>query len=315
MIVEDVFMDMETFIGRIKDRFKGEIRQDEPLSRHTSLKIGGKAMLMLIPEDIDSLRVIIEKARDLDIKVLILGGGTNLLIDDRGVDGLVVSTKRLDMIEYLESKGRDDVILRAGAGLQLGGLISHCMRNGLSGMESLAGIPGTVGGAVFMNAGSFGTEIKDVVIGVEIMDREGSIRRLSRSEIGFSYRSSGLPEGSIIISAEFRLRRDKPESVSKRVRETIRKKSLSQPLNYPSAGCVFKNPPSDSAGRLIDSAGCKGMRCGGIEVSSVHANFFINRGGGTFDDFINLMEEVKERVYKASGIKLEPEICILRREG
>jgi UDP-N-acetylmuramate dehydrogenase len=182
-------------------------------------------------------------------------------------------------------------------------------------MEPLAGIPGTVGGAVFMNAGSFGTEIKDVVTGVEIVDREGSIRRLSRSEIGFSYRSSSLPKGSIIISAEFRLSRDKPESVSKRIRETIRKKALSQPLNYPSAGCVFKNPPDDSAGRLIDIAGCKGMRCGGIEVSSVHANFFINTGGGTFDDFINLMEEVRDRVYKTSGIKLEPEIHILRRGG
>jgi UDP-N-acetylmuramate dehydrogenase len=191
--------------------------------------------------------------------------------------------------------------------------VAYSKREGLRGLEGLAGIPGQVGGAIAGNAGSYGTEIKDIVASVTLIDLEGRTLVLGREDIAFGYRSAELPRGSMVLGAELRLARGRPDEVARRIGKWLETKKKTQPLGKRSAGCVFKNPPGDSAGRLIDRAGCKGMRVGAIEVSGLHADFFINTGGGSARDFLRLMDRVAERVRAAFGIELEPEIRIVGR--
>jgi len=300
--------EMQSFISKIKDSFRGEVRLYEPMSAHTSLKIGGPADLMVFPEDPMSLQNLLVFAGKEKIPVFVIGGGTNLLVNDSGIRGVTVSLKRFRNIRL--AKGSDDktVTLFVEAGTPLGSLMSFTKENGYSGIETLAGIPGTFGGAVYMNAGSFGTEIKDVLVSVAVMNMEGMIRILGKDKLQFTYRSSNLSDDLIILSANILLKKDAPVAVAARIKEFIGKKSAAQPLGEASAGCVFKNPEGDAAGRLIDAAGCKGMRIGDAEVNSVHANFFINKGRATAEDFVELMNIVKAKVKEQSGITLMPEI-------
>jgi UDP-N-acetylmuramate dehydrogenase len=189
-------------------------------------------------------------------------------------------------------------------------LINYAQKNGYAGLEALTGIPGLMGGAVYMNAGSFGSEMKDFIMSVAIMSKEGQLMILEKEKLDFSYRKSGLPADSIILSANIILQKDDPEEIRKRAEEYMARKKETQPLGEFSAGCVFKNPEGDYAGRLIEKAGCKGMKFGNVEVSTVHANYFINKGGATCSDFMDLMKAVRERVRQNSGITLEPEIFI-----
>ncbi|MDH4028746.1 MAG: UDP-N-acetylmuramate dehydrogenase [Nitrospirota bacterium] len=290
-----------------KGLFKGEIKFDEPLSAHTSLRIGGPVDIMVFPEDPVSLKNVLAAAHRESIPVHVIGGGTNLLAGDGRVGGIAVSLRAFSNIENTRETTEEHVVLYAGAGVPLAALVNFSRRNGYSGIEALSGIPGYLGGAVYMNAGSFGTEIKDVIVSVAVMNMQGDISIMDRDRIAFSYRSSNLPEGLLILSANIRLKKDRPEDVDRRANEFLERKRASQPGGL-SAGCVFKNPGADSAGRLIDAAGCKGMRVGAVEVSAVHANYFINKGGATARDFIELMDAVRERVRDNSGIELEPEI-------
>jgi UDP-N-acetylmuramate dehydrogenase len=203
------------------------------------------------------------------------------------------------------------VVLYVGSGVPLPKLMSVAKKNGYSGLEPLAGIPGCVGGAVYMNAGSFGTEMRDLIVSVALMNIKGEITIVNADELSFTYRSSGIPDDSVILSANIRLAKDDPAEVGKRMKEYMKRKKAAQPLGEFSAGCVFKNPEKDSAGRLIDAAGCKGMKVGDIEVSTLHANYFINKGKGTCKDFVSLMDKVRAKVKKQSGIKLEPEVRII----
>ena len=302
---------MQNFISKIKDSFSGEVRLDEPMSAHTSLKIGGPADLMAFPEDPMSLQSLLVIAGKEKIPVFVLGGGTNLLVKDLGIKGVAVSLKRFSNIRL--AKGGDDktVTLFVEAGVTLGSLMSFTKENGYSGIESLAGIPGTFGGAVYMNAGSFGVEIKDVLVSVAVMNMEGKIMILGKDKLQFTYRNSNLSEDLIILSANIILKKDAPDAVAARVKEFIGKKSAAQPIGEASAGCVFRNPEGDAAGRLIDAAGCKGMRVGGAEVSAVHANFFINQGGATAGDFVDLINSVKAKVEEQCGVTLRPEIRMI----
>jgi UDP-N-acetylmuramate dehydrogenase len=285
---------------------------DEPMSAHTSLHIGGPADVMIRAEDHGTVSRALELSSHAGFPSLPLGGGTNVLVRDGGVEGALITLPSASEPEAVEEDaGR--VVLRAGAGLALGALLAYCRREGLSGMEGLAGIPGQVGGAIAGNAGSYGMEVSDVLSTVSVMAREGSVRSLKKEDIPFGYRSAGLPEGSIILGAEFRLRRESPAAVSGRMTKWLEEKKSTQPLGKWSAGCVFENPPGESAGRLVDRAGCKGLREGAIEVSATHANFFINTGGGRAEDFLVLMERVAERVRTAFGVSLEPEIHIIGR--
>jgi UDP-N-acetylmuramate dehydrogenase len=310
-----------------KGIFKGKIKFDEPLSAHTSLKIGGPADIMIFPEDVVSLKHVLVSASREMIPVFVLGAGTNLLVKDGGIDGIVVSLKAFRNVEVIRNIERfalhhmpgdeqeDSVALYVESGKPLGGLVDFAGRKGFSGIEALAGIPGTFGGALFMNTGSFGTEIKDVVISVAFMNMNGDIVILEKDRLKFSYRELHVPDNALILSGNIVLKRSSPESVVRRVKDYIKEKQQKQPLRESSAGCVFKNPEGEAAGKLIDDAGCKGMTVGGAEVSTIHANYFINRGKASARDFLDLMERVNKKVGESSGVELKPEIKIIGREG
>lgn len=293
-------------IGRY---FKGDLISREDMSLHATLRIGGPADIFAVPDDVLSLKYLLLYLSEKGIPVTIVGGGSNVLISDYGIEGVVVSSQYLKRVEIIE---RTDAFVRlfveSGTPLQL--ILNMAKQEGLGGLEGLVGIPGSIGGAVKGNAGSFGMEISDVIESIAVMDLKGNISIIKKEEAGFGYRSSGIPE-VFILSAIVRLKRDDPQEVSKRMSIHLEEKRRRQPLSMWSAGCVFKNPEGASAGRLIDEAGCKGMRRGDIEVNEKHANFFINKGKGKASDFIALMDEVKERVFSSFGIELKPEIRIL----
>jgi UDP-N-acetylmuramate dehydrogenase len=298
-----------------KGLFKGEIKFDEPMAAHTSLRIGGTVDIMVFPEDPVSLKNVMLAAEREKIPLLIFGAGTNLLVGDERIEGVAISLKGFRSIELTRETDNKNAVLYIGSGVPLTMLVNFAQKNGYSGLEALAGIPGFVGGAVYMNAGSFGTEMKDVIVSLALMNTHGKIEILEKEKIDFSYRSSNLPEGSIILSANIVLKKDDTGKVEKRTKEFLKKKKDSQPLGELSAGCVFRNPEGEAASRLIEIAGCKGLEVGGVEVSKVHANFFINKGKATCKDFIVLMDTVKTKVESCCGIALEPEIRIIGKNA
>lgn len=304
----------EKLITEISDRdaFSGRVRTEEPMGRHTYIGIGGPAALYVVPDDVRSLRHALLVAERNGLQVTALGRGTNVLVGDRGVDGMVVSMLRLNGLEAVGADS-EECVLKAGAGHSLKRLVAHSAREGLSGIEGLSGVPGTVGGAVAGNAGAFGYEFGDVVRTVTVMAGGGKIKTLGPGDMDFAYRRSALRAGKVLLEAEIVLKRDEPREVALKVERFIGQKRNTQPLRERSAGCVFMNPEGDSAGRLIDAAGLKGRKIGNIEVSSVHANFFINRGGGTAADFMALVEEVTRRVREVHGVELELEIRLIGR--
>ena len=301
----------EIFTGEF---FQGEVRFREPMAGYTSLRIGGPADVIVFPEDPVSVKNILLTAGERKIPVFVLGAGTNLLVRDGGIEGIVVCLRAFKRIKLLnETEDGVTVFVEAGGDFQR--LINFAREKGYSGIENLVGIPGTVGGAIRMNAGAFNKEIKDVIISAVVLDKSGRLSKFNKKELGFSYRRSNIENGSIIFSANIFLRKNDPKDIEKRMKEYLEKKRITQPLRERSAGCVFKNPPADSAGRLIEIAGCKGMRIGDAEVSAVHANYIINKGKATAKDFIKLMDAVKDKVREKCGISLSPEIEIVGRNG
>jgi len=294
--------------------FEGEVRFMEPMRNHTSLKIGGPADIFAMPQDLSSLKNMHINLKRNQIPFFPFGGGTNILVRDGGIEGTVISLRFFRRTGIL-SKDNKYMYLFAETGTLLQRLVNFSKENGYSGIEGLAGIPGTIGGAIFGNAGAFGYEMKDVLVSVEVMDIEGRIKKFNAEEINFGYRSSSISQNELILAAEIKLKKDKKEEVSAKVDDFLREKREKQPIMEPSAGCVFKNPPGLSAGKLIDEAGCKGMRIGDAEVSSIHANFFINKGKANASDFIRLMEDVARRVKERFGVVLEPEIKIVGRDN
>ncbi len=279
-----------------------ELRFNEPLSRHTTLKVGGEAFCFARLSNMDDLIDLINLCNVKGIRYVLIGGGSNLLMPDEGFDGVMISLSGMNRIERIDRNR-----LRAGAGTMLSRLVREVSKMGLSGMEGLYGIPGTLGGAIKGNAGAFGYEIKDVLSRVVVL-RDMSLSVMDRASIDFRYRESGLLPDDIIISAELVLKEDSPLSIMERMNEFLREKKKRQPIGQYSLGCVFKNPEGLSAGRLIEDAGCKGMREGDMEVSFLHANFIINKGRGRARDFLILMERVQEMVFSRFSLLLEPEI-------
>lgn len=294
--------------------FEGEVKFREPMRNYTSLRIGGPADIFAMPQDLSSLKNMYINLRRNKIPFFPLGGGTNILVRDGGIEGAVISLRSFRRTGVL-SKDNKYAYLFAEAGTLLQRIVNFSKENGYSGVEGLAGIPGTVGGAIFGNAGAFGYEMKDVLISVEVMDIEGRIKRFKAEEINFGYRSTSISQNELILGAEIKLKKDEKEEVSAKIDDFLEKKREKQPLREPSAGCVFKNPAGLSAGKLIDEAGCKGIKIGDVEVSGIHANFFINKGRANASDFIRLMEEVAHRVKERFGAVLEPEIKIVGRDN
>ena len=284
-----------------------ELRFQEPMSRHTSFRIGGAAEVVAFPKTREELAQILKTSALLDCKTAILGAGTNVLAPDEGISGLVICLKDcLDGMEQLDETG-----IRVMAGVTMSRAAVFAANLGLAGLEFAHGIPGSVGGGVYMNAGAYGGEICQVCTQVEVMDRSGNIRILSAEEMEFSYRHSILEEtDDIVISADFRLTRDEPEAIKARMKELIGKRSASQPLDLPSAGSAFKRPVGGYAAALIDQAGLKGFQVGGAAISTKHAGFAVNVGGATAADVRNLLQQVSDKVFAETGIRLEPEVRI-----
>ncbi len=294
------------------DLFAGNVFAEEPMKGHTTLRIGGPADMYVMPGNLLSLKNLLLALREEDVPAMPLGGGSNLLVSDEGIGGAVISLALLDHVEIIEENA-GEVRLFAEAGAPLQKLLNFAKTEGYGGMEGLAGIPGCLGGAVRGNAGSFGFEIGDVVESVTVISTDGKVYAIERDALGFGYRSSAIPGEAIILSANIRLKKGDAGEISRNVHDFLQEKLGKQPISQLSAGCVFKNPPGAHAGRLIDRAGCKGLRRGDVEVSGLHANFLVNRGSGTASDFLGLMEDVKERVMKSFGVELEPEIRIVGR--
>lgn len=292
--------------------YQGYIGFGISMKEHTTLGIGGKADVFMTPDDPLSMRNLICLFRKKGLPFMTLGRGSNLLVRDSGIDGAVLSLKTFNRIEVLK-EGNSAVELFVEAGVPLQKLINFCRDSGYSGLEGLTGIPGSVGGAICGNAGSYGCEMKDAVVSVAIMDSDGRLERFKAEGLGFTYRHSDIQKTDVVLSANLRLRRDEKGPVAERTDRFFIEKKMTQPIGERSAGCVFRNPEGNSAGRLIDAAGCKGMRAGDIEVSQVHANFFLNRGEGTAADYIALMDQVATTVNARFGIMLEPEILMAGR--
>ncbi|VAX30097.1 UDP-N-acetylenolpyruvoylglucosamine reductase [hydrothermal vent metagenome] len=298
---------------RLSEGFSGDILTDVMLRDHTSLRIGGKADYLFIPSDPVSLLRLIEALSGEGIGYVMIGGGTNLLVTDDGLEDVVINMKAFQSLERVgdrDDNSGDDVRVFAQSGLPLQRLLSFCREGGLSGIEGLVGIPGTVGGAVFGNAGSYGYEIMDVVQRVTVL-KGGSIAVLDREDITPTYRSGGFSPDTVILGVHMLLKRDDKGTLQDRMNEFLQMKKKTQPLGERSAGCIFKNPPAESAARLIDEAGYKGMRIGDIEISTLHANFFINKGQGSAGDFLALMDAVIDGIGRMFGIILEPEIGVI----
>ncbi|MEF2838707.1 MAG: UDP-N-acetylmuramate dehydrogenase [Oscillospiraceae bacterium] len=284
-----------------------ELRFNEPMSQHTSFRIGGPAEVMAFPKNKEELARILKASALLDCKPAILGAGTNVLAPDAGLPGLVICLKDcLDGMEQL-----DETRIRVMAGVTMSRAAVFAANLGLAGLEFAHGIPGSVGGGVYMNAGAYGGEICQVCQEVEVMDRAGNIRVLSNDEMRFSYRHSVLEDtGDIVIRADFCLTKDNSEDIKKRMKELIGKRSASQPLDLPSAGSAFKRPVGGYAAALIEQTGLKGFQVGGAAISAKHAGFAVNTGDATAEDVKSLLWQVSDKVFEQTGIRLEPEVRI-----
>lgn len=300
--------ELTEFQQKMRDLFpEMSICFEEPLSRHTSLRIGGPAEAMAFPKTKEELALLLKESSLWDTKPVILGAGTNVLAPDEGLRGLTVCLKdALDGMERL-----DETSIRVMAGVTMARSAVFAASQSLSGLEFAHGIPGTIGGGVYMNAGAYGGDIGSVCKEVELMDRGGNIHVLSASQMDFSYRHSCLESRDlIVVSAVFALQPGEEAAIRARMKELQTKRIASQPLNFPSAGSAFKRPQGGYAAALIEEAGLKGFRVGDAAISEKHAGFAVNLGKATAEDMKALLEEVSNKVEKNSGIRLEPEIRI-----
>ena len=284
-----------------------QLRFNEPMSDHTSFRIGGAVEIMAFPQNSNELSQLLKQSALLDCKPIILGAGTNVLAPDEGMRGLVICLK--DCMDGMQQL--DETTIRVAAGVTMTRAAVFAANLGLSGLEFAHGIPGTVGGGVCMNAGAYGGEICQVCKSVEVMDFCGNIRTFTNEEMKFSYRHSVLEEqDGIVISADFTLQPKCVEEIREKMKELMGKRSASQPLDKPSAGSAFKRPVGGYAAALIDQAQLKGYQVGGAAISTKHAGFAVNLGGATAADVKDLLAQVSDIVYEKSGIRLEPEVRI-----
>jgi len=294
----------------LEETFGGRVRFAEPLSRHTSFRIGGPADVWVEVADAVEIRRVQAVASAADLRLFVLGGGTNILVSDAGVRGIVLHLGRpLASVDWRANAS--GVHVRAGAALPFKRLVTESVTRDLAGLEFAEGIPGTVGGGLLMNAGAFGGEIADIIEFIDGVAAHGEVQRLPRSVLRFGYRHFDLPTGFIVTHLEFLLQHGERASIRAKREDAKRRREAHQPLGYPNAGSIFKNPPGEFAGRLIEAVGLKGHRHGGAMVSDQHANFIVNVGGATAADVRALMEEATRRVWATKGVRLEPEIRLV----
>ena len=287
-----------------------KVADDEPMSRHTSFRVGGPARRMAFPQSREQLVLLLSFAGECGARPLVIGNGTNLLAPDEGLDRLVIDTSAgLNRVEA----GEEPDTVMAEAGASLAHLADFACRQGLTGLEFAHGIPGTVGGGVCMNAGAYDGEMKQVVQDVSVLFPQEGIKRLSNGEMDFGYRRSLLSDhpDAVVLYAVFHLRPGDQGAIRQRMRDLLARRRASQPLEWPSAGSTFKRPAGYFAGTLIDQCGLKGLTVGGAQVSEKHAGFVINKGGATCADVTALIAQIQKRVFEQTGVRLEPEVKII----
>ncbi len=280
------------------------LKKEESLSQHTTMQVGGPAELFLLPESQPALASAIKKLTDLNIPFNLLGEGSNIIPADAGIKGAIISTCRLTSCNIV----RENRLVKAEAGIKMTDFCQQLAEAGLGGLEFASGIPGTLGGAIFMNAGAYGGEIKDHLQGVEVLNTAGKSHELSVEELELGYRSSLLQREKLFaVRATFKLKSKSPEKIKQRIAELKERRWAKQPMNKPSSGSAFKRPPGHYAGKLIEEAGFKGFQLGGAKVSEKHAGFIINTGQATAQDIIRLMSTIQKKVQEQFGVLLEPE--------
>lgn len=302
---------LEKAIAQIKEALPGlTLLEQEPLSAHSSFRIGGPARALAVPRDVNSLARICSILKEHELAPFILGNGTNILFPDEGLQELfLISTEKLEKLFLLP-----DGAIYAEAGVSLSKLATFAWQNGLTGLEFASGIPGSVGGGCFINAGAYGGEMKDVIESVVCLyTPDQGLYELSREQCAYSYRKSyfNTHGGCVILSAVFRLQPGDKDEIAAKMRELNEKRRAKQPLDLPSAGSAFKRPEGNFAGALIEQAGLKGFTVGGAQVSEKHAGFVVNIGGASSHDVYDLMMQVRKTVFEKSGVVLEPEVIIL----
>ncbi|MBQ3479175.1 MAG: UDP-N-acetylmuramate dehydrogenase [Clostridia bacterium] len=283
-----------------------QILENEPMSRHTTFRVGGPADVLFLPESEEQLLWALSIAREAGVPCVVIGNGSNLVVKDGGIRGLVIA-----LGEGMAAIARAGETLTAWAGASLARVSAYAQASGLSGLEFASGIPGTLGGGCAMNAGAYGCQLSDVLVDARVL-LDGVVRTLTVEEMQMGYRTSlPLRRGGIVISARFALTPDDPEVIAARMRELNARRRDKQPLNYPSAGSTFKRPEGYFAGALIEQAGLKGKRVGGAQVSEKHAGFIVNTGGATAADILTLIGTVQDEVADRFGVRLETEVRIL----
>jgi UDP-N-acetylmuramate dehydrogenase len=280
-----------------------KFRSEEPLARYTTIGLGGPAEVMAFPTSTAELVTIVELAAQVGLPIRVIGGGSNLLVGDEGVRGIVVHTGAMKITRIA-----DNGCLDTEAGVHFPGLVRAAVSRGFRGLEGGVGIPGSVGGVLAMNAGAYGFSIGDLVEHVTVVTSERGRLELGRNQLDFRYRASSFGDEAIVAGCRLRLEEDEPKAVRKDMDQRLEERKKSQPVGVKSAGCIFKNPSGDSAGRIIDGLGLKGLRMGGAWVSEVHANFIVHDGAARTADVIALVDEIRDRVYRATSIELEEEV-------
>ena len=297
---------------QLRDLWSGEIEWHSPMARWCTLRVGGLARGVATPASLEELQSLLGVLARLDVTWRVIGRGSNLLVSDAGYDGvLVMLGRKFAAIDKLAGGKEVGPRLQVEAGCSLMKLVNWCSAQGLAGLEFAAGIPGSVGGAVVMNAGAWGKEMSEVLSSVTFLGRSGELLKRAKDDLAFTYRHLET-EGMVVVAAEFLLQAGDRKAIDKRCGQFLRDRKEKQPRGLASAGSFFKNPPGlPAAGKLIQDAGLKGFRIGGAQVSEVHANFLVNIGSATAQDFLDLMGKVQEKVFERFGIRLEPEVHLL----
>ena len=286
-----------------------KIIYNEPMKNHTSFKIGGNADLFVSVKTIEELKQALFYAKQKQIPITIIGNGTNILVSDSGIRGIVI---KIDIQKFDLKEENDYLEITVGSGNKMMALATQFKNQEISGFEQLSGIPGTIGGAIYMNAGAYGKEMKDIVISTKCMNTEGEIIELSNKEQKFEYRSSIFNNKDyIILEAKLKLQKGKKEDIEKQMKEYLNQRKEKQPLEYPSAGSTFKRQEGIITAKLIDECGLKGYKIGGAMISEKHAGFIVNTGDATAKDVLELIKYVKDKVYKETKIRIEEEIKVV----
>ena len=297
---------IETVMNEINNKTASLCFMNESLKKHTTYGIGGPADLMIFPKSKQDLIKVIEIINENKIQLTILGSGSNVLVSDNGIRGAVISLKNsLKQIEV------DDNILYAECGTMLGKIVKHAVKNNLIGLENLNGVPGTLGGALIMNAGAWGGEISENLIHVEVINSKSEIQKIQKKDLNFSYRQSSFNKDDILLSAKFNLKKADKDIIKENFIEAQSGRKKSQPLNKRSAGSLFKNPKNNSAGKLLDEAGLKGFSIGDAKISEKHANFFINDGDASSKDMLMLIKKAHKEVKDKFNVNLSLEVKLM----